>query len=73
MSEVGPSVRKHKIVHASSSLDIINNFQQLYDTFQANLAELKINKTFQELDTAKNKWTHDKEAGGPHSKTNNSF
>jgi len=26
MSEVGPPVKKHKIVHASSSLDIINNF-----------------------------------------------
>jgi hypothetical protein len=32
-----------------------------YDTFQANLAELKINKTFVALENAKIKWASEKE------------
>ena len=47
MSDVGPPApHKHKIPYGSSSVDIVKNFQSLYDTFQSNLAELKINKTF---------------------------
>ncbi len=42
---------------------IIKNFHSVYDTFQSNLAELKITKTFQDLDNAKFKWTNDKEIG----------
>jgi hypothetical protein len=64
MSDVGPSTKKHKIVAASSSVDIVKNYQSVYDTFQANLAELKISKTFLELDLAKNKWAIEKESAG---------
>jgi hypothetical protein len=62
---MGPAFQKHKIVHASSSMDIIKNFSSVYDTFQSNLAELKISKTFHDLDNAKTKWAHEKEQGGP--------
>ena len=44
-------------------MDIIKNFHTVYDTFQSNLTELKITKTFQDLDNAKSKWTNDKEMG----------
>ena len=64
MSDIGPSTKNHKIIASSSSVDIVKNYQSVYDTFQANLAELKISKTFLELDLAKNKWAIDKESAG---------